>query len=238
MRYKTLGSLVDDLRAECRRSLNPAHNNQVRDTQVKTIQHVQEWLWEDFTWPHLRVTRDIPLQAGQRYYDLPEDLDIDRVEMIEVRYNGRWMRLDTKIEACHYEQFDSDLGVRAWPIERWQIYEGEQVEVWPIPDTDADSDTLEGTLRVTGIKKLTTLVADDDRADLDSRLIILYAAADILTGQGSKDGSLKLSQANKLYARLRSGLTPRGKFKMFSGDNTPKFKLRGPPPVYYRTTTS
>ena len=219
MRGKTLGSLVEDLRAETRRSLNPAHNSQVRDTQVKTLQHVQEWLWQDFTWPHLRVQRDIPLQAGQRYYDMPEDLDIDRIEKVEVRYNGMWMRLEVGVSASQYFQYDSDLLVRAWPVTNWQIYEDEQVEVWPIPDTDMDAATLEGTLRFTGIKKLSPLVDDSDRADLDSRLIILYAAADILTAQGSKDGQLKLSQANKIYARLRSGLTPKCSFRMFGESN-------------------
>jgi hypothetical protein len=237
MRYKTLGSLVDDLRAECRRSLNPAHNAQVRDTQVKMIQHVQEWLWEDFTWPHLRVKRDISLQAGQRFYELPDDLDIDRIERIEVRYNGSWMKIAAGVDAHHYRQYDSDLLIRAWPVQRWQITEDEQIEVWPIPDSDMDAATLEGTLRITGIRKLTSLVDDADRADLDSRLITLYAAADILTAQGSKDGQLKLSQANKIYSRLRSGLTPRRSFRMFGNAEASRVELRGPPPVYYRVVT-
>ena len=63
-RGTTLVKLLDDLRAECRISLNPAHNRQQRDVQVKMLQRKQEWLWNDFAWPHLRVERFIDLQAG------------------------------------------------------------------------------------------------------------------------------------------------------------------------------
>lgn len=234
MRGKSLVSLLNSLRGEARLSLNPAHNAQVRDSHVQLLQRTQEWLWEDFNWPHLRVERDIPLAAGQRYYDMPEDLAVDRIEMIELRYNGRWMKLSYGIEPQHYVQYDSDLAVRGYPVERWRLTEDEQIEVHPISDSDAVTATLEGTLRITGIRNLNPLVADDDTADLDNRLLTMYAAAELLAASGAKDAQLKLSQANKLYAKLRSALTDRTPFKMFGQAEEKRSPLRGPPSIYYR----
>ncbi|MBI2240295.1 MAG: hypothetical protein HYU59_05765 [Magnetospirillum gryphiswaldense] len=238
-RGQTLISLLDDLRAECRLSLNPAHNAQVRDGQVKHLRRTQAWLWEDFDWPHILVERQVPLQAGQRLYDPPEGMVIDRITRMEVRYGGRWVPLNPGIGAQEYAQWDSELGQRAWPVQRWRIYEDEQIEVWPIPDQNAEADTLEGTVKVSGIRSLNPLVADDDRCDLDARLIVLYTAAEILAAAGSKDAELKLTNANKLYAKLRGKLVPRRQFRMFGGSGRgDRQVLRGPPTIYYRDSGS
>lgn len=238
-RYKTLGQLLTELRSKTRRSLNPAHNSQARDVQVDALQSTQEWLWADFTWPHLRVHRDIELNAGQRYYDTPEDIDIDRIEKVEYRDGDRWIPLEYGVQSVHYNSYDSDLDVRTWPPRRWMISEGslsdlEQIEVWPIPDRDYDTATLDATLRVTGVRKLAPLVQDDDRADLDSRLIVGYTAAQMLAVAGSKDAPLVLDQTKKLDAKLRGGMVPRRRFKMLGVGERHESKLRGPPTVYYR----
>ena len=234
-RNKTLTSLLDDLRIECKLSTNPAHNAQMYDHQVKTLSHTQQWLWEDFNWPHLRVRELVPLQAGQRFYDTPENIDLDRIETIEFRYGGRWLKLEAGIEARHYRQWDSELGVRGYPVLRWQIWEDEQIEVWPISSDDGDAATLDGYLKITGIRKLNTLAAPEDRCDLDSRLIVLFAAAQLIKDE--KEAQKKLSLANKLYRRQQGHLTPRRRFKMLGTGATETSLLRGPPPIYYRTTS-
>jgi hypothetical protein len=214
-RGKTLGSLLDGYRAEARLSLNPANNNQVRDTQVKLLQRVQEWLWEDFDWPHLRVERQYAVQAGQRIYDFGADFDLERIEYIEFKSDGIWRGLSAGIENEHYAVFDSDLDQRGYPVCRYKIAEDDQIEVWPISDKDADATTLEGYFKVKGVKRLSTFVADSDQADLDDRLIILFAAAETLGADGAKDASIKLNLANKHYAKLRGKLIKRRKFQMF-----------------------
>ncbi|MEC5291589.1 MULTISPECIES: phage adaptor protein [unclassified Aurantimonas] len=220
-RRTTLVQLLTDLRAETRASLNPAHNAQVRDTHINMLQRTQERLWDEFTWPHLRVERQIPLAAGQRYYDMPANLNIDRIEKTELFVDGRWRPLSPGVGGEHYSAYNSDLDARSWPPRRWKIAEGpvpssvEQVELWPISNQNADATTREGYLKFTGIRNLQPLTADDHRADLDDRIIVLYAAAELLAASGAKDASLKLDAANRLYARLRSGLTPRRQFRMF-----------------------
>jgi hypothetical protein len=235
-RGTTLTRLLDLYRAKARLSLNPAHNSGGFDVQVKHLQATQEWLWSDFDWPHLRVQRMAPAQAGQRCYAPPEDMPIDRIERVEFRVDTVWGELQPGIDAVHYAAFDSDLNQRDWPIRRWQIYEGEQVEVWPICNVDGNPTTLDSYLRFTGIRSLKPLVKPDDRADLDDNLIVLFAAAETLAATGAKDAELKLNQANKLYARMRGALMPRKRFRMFGGAS--ERPRRDPPAITYRPPTT
>lgn len=214
-RKTTLLNLLDDLRAEARLSLNASHNIQQRPTQVKLLQRVQDRLWEDFSWPHMRVERQQAIEAGQRYYEPPEDMRVDRIEKIELFTDGTWRLVAPGIDPENYTAWNSDLDQRSWPPRRWQIYEDETVEIWPISDTNANDTTREGYLKFTGIRNLNDLVDEGDRADLDDRLIVLYAAAEMLASSGAKDAQLKLDQANALYAKLRGHLTPRKQFRMF-----------------------
>ena len=211
----TLLRLLDQLRAEARLSKNPAHNQQVRDTHVDILQRTQDRIWDDFTWPHLRVDRLKAVQTNQRYYAPPPDIQIDNIERIELYDGGEWKPLSPNIDGRHYSAHNSDRNEATWPPMRWKIYEGEQVEIWPIGDHNGDPETMEGMLKFIGIRNLRPLVKDSDRADLDDHLLVLYAAAEILAAAGAKDAQVKLDQANAIYRRLRSGLTPRRSFKMF-----------------------
>lgn len=224
-RGKTLTWLLDEVRAEARLSLNPAHNAQVRDTHVRMLQSQQERLWEDFTWPHLIVHRYIPVQAGSRFYDpngainlagdLATDLHIDNITKVEFKSDGEWMPVTHGTNAGHYAAHDSDLNAQSWPVCTWQASEEDQIEIWPIPDTTATAATLEGYLRLTGMRNLRPLVDAEDRCDLDGRMLAMYVAGFILAAQGAKDAQIKLEDANKRRARL-GGLQIKTKsFKMF-----------------------
>lgn len=214
-RHVTLVRILDQLRAEARLSMNPAHNRQVRDSHVNMLQRIQDRLWDDFDWPHLRVQRLVKVQAGQRYYDTPDDILIDNIENLQLFTSGGWQPLAPGIYPEHYSAHNSDLDERSFPVYRWQIHEDEDIEVWPISDTNGDPVTLEGMLKFTGIRNLKPFVQDADRADLDDRLIVMFGAAELLAAAGAKDAQLKLDQANAIYRRLRSGLTPRKRFRMF-----------------------
>lgn len=236
-RGQTLVNLLDGLRVACRMSLTPAHNNQHRDAQIRALQLKQEWFWGDFAWPHLRVERFLNLQAGQRFYDMPDDLDIDRISHVEVRFGQAYLPVRWGIDASHYAAFDSELDQRSDPVIRCKLVEDEQLEVWPIPQTDFDATTLEGRLKITGIRTLNALVADADRADLDDQLLIQSCAADYLAATGAKDAQLKLDEANRLYLKLKGRLTKRKVFTIGTGrranDTRP---VRIPIAVYNRTT--
>jgi hypothetical protein len=236
-RNTTLSRLLDMYRAECRMSLNVAHNNQDRDRQVNQLQMTQEWLWEDFDWPLLRVDRQVSLAAGQRYYEPPEDLHIDRIDKIEVFHDSAYQRLTPGIEDVHYTAYNSNLDERQWPPQRWRLSEDEQIEIWPIPDGNANLTTLEGTLRITGIRKLRPLVDDSDRADLDDQLIVLWAAAEYLATTGDKAANLKLEKAKTRYAKLRGAQMPRKRMTLFGIEDMNRNNERRIPIAVYNKAT-
>jgi hypothetical protein len=230
-RGTTLIKLLNDLRAEARLSLNAAHNAQQRDVQLHMLQRKQEWFWEDFDWPHLRVERFLEVGAGQRLYDMPTDLDISRIQKIEIKADQVYQPLQWGIDAEHYAAFDSEIGERSWPPRRVRIYEDTQLEIWPISDSSYDPVTQEGRIKITGIRKLDPLVEDSDRADIDDRLLVLHCAAEMLAATGAKDAQIKIDQATALYAKLRGALMPRKVFKMF-GAGQPEHTVRVPLAVY------
>lgn len=215
MRGVTLGKMLDDYRAETGLSLNPAQNTQVRDTQVKLLQRVQERLWEEFTWPHLRVWRDVQITAGQRYYDTPSDMHVDRIEQIQIYRDSKWHVLRPNLDVFDYNTHNSDLDERSWPPSEWRITENEDIEIWPISDRTRAVDALEGTLRFTGIKLLARFIDNEDRCDIDGTIIVLFAAAESLARAGAKDAQVKLDQANAMLQRQKSGMTPKRKTAMF-----------------------
>ena len=227
-RNTSLVRLLDMYRAECGLSLNPAHNNQLRDHQVHHLQTVQEWLWNEFSWPWLRVERWILPQQGQRYYSYPDDLDIDRTGMIEVYFNRAYVPMQPGIDNVNYTAYNSELGVEQWPPQRWRIAEdntGEpgQLEIWPIPNRTTETRTSDGAIKITGYRKLRPLVKDTDRAELDDKLIVKFCAAEYLASKGSKNADRKQQEANALFAKLRGHQMPRKKFAMF-GIGTKSYK--------------
>jgi hypothetical protein len=212
-RGTTLVKLLDQLRAELHLSLNPAHNNQVRDKQVHFLNKTQEWLWEDYNWPHLRAWKNYPVQAGQYLYDFGADFDLERIASIEVMNGGTWLPVLPDLQSVHYSIHNTELDQRADPVRRWRIAPDEQIELWPIPQTNGDATTLQGYVKVTGIQKLAPLVKDTDRAAIDDQLIFLYAASSY--SPDSKEGKMALNRGNKRLAKLKGRLTPRRQFKMF-----------------------
>lgn len=202
-RNVSLSELIDDVRAEAGHSLQANLGVAMRDVLIKVLQRQQKRLWEDHDWTFLRVQREVVVQNGQRYYNIPTDLTLERIEKVEFKYGDRWIPMSYGISAANLDQYDSDRGVRGFPVERWQEYENGQIEVWPIPSQDGTANPPANVVRIHGIRKLRPLVAESDLADLDDTLLVLYSAAEILAREKAADASLKLQMAEKHYARLK-----------------------------------
>lgn len=194
-------SLIAQLRAETGRTQNVAVGvDEVENLKV-ILARTQETLYDEYEWPHLRVQRDISLTAGGRYYNFPSDLNFDRIQDVKLKYNGVYTDVERGILFDDYSVYDSnaDTPDRSFPVLKWDIrHTGstEQMEVWPIPSDDAK-------LYLFGTKKLSNLIQESDRADLDDRLIVLFAAAGILARQKSADAKNKLSEAERRLMMLR-----------------------------------
>jgi hypothetical protein len=234
-RNVTLGELIDDVRAEAGHSLQPNLGTAMRDVLVKIIQRQQRRLWEDYDWTFLRVERDVPVQAGLRYYNFPADLNIERLEKVEFKWDDRWHLLEYGIGPTQYDQYDSDRDVRSWPVYRWKESENNQIELWPIPSQNGSASPLTGVVRFTGIRKLSPLVAESDTADLDDTLLVLYSAAEILAREKASDANLKLQMAEAHYRRLKARNAKRDTFSLSSEE--PRWQLRGPKVIAVQNVT-
>ena len=229
-RGTTLGQLIEDLRAEAGHALAPSLGASTRDVFINVLRRQQKRLWEDYSWPFLRVSRDIPVQAGLRYYNIPTDMTWERIERIEFRWGDRWQKLEYGIGIEHYNQYDSDLDIRSYPVYRYREAEHNQVELWPVTSENGNATTRDGMVRFTGIRNLSQFTGDADRADLDDQLLVLFSAAEVLARQKTNDASSKLAQAQAHYARLKARNSKSESFVM-GADEPTGYTPKGPPMV-------
>lgn len=231
-RGTSLGQLIEDLRAEIGHSLQPNLGRATRDVLLNYLQRTQRRLWEDYSWPFLRVRRDLAISATQRYYNLPSDVTFERIEMVEFKHGDVWHKLMYGIGRDQLNQHDSDRNVTSWPIRRYDAYEvNNQVEFWPVPAENSDPSTGAGEVRITGIRNLSPFIASSDTADLDDQLIVLYAAAEIAARQKQGDAQNKLQQANAHYSRLKARLAKTDTFVLGGGEPEGMYRPKGPPLV-------
>jgi hypothetical protein len=71
-----------------------------------------------------------------------------------------------------------------------------QFEIVPTPS----SDTMQ--LRLSGLAPLNPLIADTDKCMIDSRVIVLFAAAEMLAVQKSEGAPMKLTKAQNYLRRI------------------------------------
>lgn len=198
----TLETMVRDLRYETHRSADPNIGLDEYPSLCHLLERVQKTLYWDFDWPFLKIRADITLVAGQRYYNVPSDIDFERIISFRGNGNDYWKPIIRGIGMEHYEIYDSDNDERGYPTERWDVWNtgsGEQLEIWPMPDQSGE------TIRISAFKKLAPLVADNDVCTLDNDLIVLFAAAELMASQDAQKATAKLNLANKLFAKLRGG---------------------------------
>lgn len=237
-RGTTLGRLVTMLREECGHATSAALAQNQLPHVKRVLARIQESLWTDHDWEHLKIRRDEPLMAGQRYYSFPTDLAFERISAlkVEVQYNEQFQPVEYGIGSEQYNVSNPASDDRDAPVRRWQHYAGEegedasnQYEVWPMPEADDEQ-----ILRFHGIRKLPALVADADRAALDDNLIVLFAAVEFLKDEDAKK---KQAAASQLYARLK-GQHSKGSVIIMGGGRDPNMtKFRPPAPLYGRRST-
>jgi hypothetical protein len=228
-RNTTLQVLLDDLRAEAGHSVQANLGQATEKMMLTLLNRVQRRLWEDFSWPFLHTKKNIVMQAGQRYYDVPPGITLERIESAKFKWSNRWDKVIYGINPAHYNQWDSDTDIRSWPIMRYEAY-GDvagQLEVWPVPSQNGVASTGEGTLRLEGVKNLNPLSAKTDTADLDDQLIVLFSAAELLARQKSADAQMKMGQAQAHYIRVKGRLS-KGEPIVFGDEDPDKYRPRGP----------
>jgi len=162
--YKTLGELRSLVRAATGFASSGAvagANQALVDQKIRLAQAV---LYETHDWAHLRRYNTYTLGAGAYLLDYPDDANQDRIKAISVLRGNVWSPpLPRGIPPQYYTTQDNT----SWP-QRWEPYA--QIEFWPKADQDY-------SVRIFYIMQASTLVADDDRVNVDDNLVELGAIA-------------------------------------------------------------
>jgi len=217
-RNTTFGQLIEMTMIEAGMDPTPALSMNVRPLVKAAIKREYERLYDEFDWPFLRVTEDVLTQAGQRYYDVPDTINFDRIEKVDYLWGDRWVPLDRGIDVSNLNTYNSDEDERSDPMLRWDIkWTGDttQIEVWPIPASN------EIPIRFTGIRNMTRLVGDGDRCDLDDQMVSMFASAELLARKNSPEAQLKQQKAVERY-RLIRGRSIQTRANNFNFSNAPK----------------
>lgn len=217
MRGKTLDQLIEAVRAESRLSTNNSRGLESRENITQVIRRNYEVLYGDYDWPHLQVHREdgfVTVQAGQRYYDYPEKLDIETITSAFTNYGSGWVPLAYGVSLGTYNTLDSEADQRCDPPLKWVVRDDRQFEVWPIPATNGSLIGFEGR------QKFAPLVRGSDKCLLDSTLIELFCAAELLEAVGAKDAASKRNMASARLLKLRAR-SPAGSEKIVVGGVDP-----------------
>jgi hypothetical protein len=208
----TLDELVTAVRAEIGDSTDMAMGVDALPGIRQMLKRIQETYFEDFDWPHLKIFREEEILAGQNIYTFNSDIDSRRIYGAWVRDNDTWTDLKYGITPDLYNSSDPEEGETETVPLRWDFTENNQFEIWPVP-----SDATRIRFRV--MKQLAPLVASTDACELDSNLLILTAAAELLARAKSADAQLKLSIATSHYNRLKGRFIKTRMFVNGQSDN-------------------
>jgi hypothetical protein len=225
----TLAQLLVMLKGEARLTQSTAAGLNADMTLRTLLRRVQSDLWLDHDWGHLKVFRDVLTQAGGRYYAFPADLDQLRIASVSQKWNNLWRPIGYGVSEAEYNLFDPEQNRRTDPVLKWQLTEGNLIELWPLPATDNIA------VRLRGLKVLGPLVADADTAALDDILIVLIAAAEMLASSGAKDAKAKVEAATARYRRVKGG-DNRGMFNMRGTSGPASSTANGDDPFRIRVT--
>jgi hypothetical protein len=259
----TLTDLRRELRAETGTSLSPTQGVQAQATMDIILARQQRELWDAYTWQHLKIWADKPLADGQAIYSYPVEMDFDQITCIYVatgvvrdKVNASiilsaspWTPLAYGISASMKRLGPSQQGTpRRWRNVASVDISGPtpitnpvgQFEVLPVPPTYPPPELPHNDmiLRFEGQAPLSPLIADDDKCIIDSKAIILFAAAEMLATQKSEAAPMKLQKAQNYLRKLLAdqGADKRTNYNMggsYQGGNDPDKARRRIPYIDY-----
>jgi len=214
MLNQTLGKVVEMVRNEAKLSSKSSRGVDHRDHIVQIIKRTHEQLYDDYDWEYMLIHKEDAgkiLQAGERYYDYPAGLNVERAFDLWHKYGNVWVPLEYGISQHHYSQHDSDTDERADPALAWQVRDEKQFEIWPIPTQSIEE------VRFSGHKALNILDGDDARLNMDDILISLMCASEILTDNNQPGAPLKTSLATARLQKMRARHGSKGRVRVGMG---------------------
>lgn len=221
---RTLTEMLRELRAEIGMATDVSLQANVIDTHTALLQRNQRLLYDSEMWPHLETSFDVEVLRGATELALPEGLNPGAIQSVFVRSDepaSRAVRLQHGWS--QQETVASEPDELSWPVRFWRLQSASdpaqdvnqrRMVFWPLPDRDV-------TFTIYGRRALGPFVDDTDHATLDSDLIVLQTAAELLNEQGSSNASVKAAAAQQrkrdLLARERGDVA--GPTSMLPGLN-------------------
>lgn len=228
----TLLDLRRELRAESGTSLNPSQGTQAQATMDLVLARQQRELWDAYNWQHLKIWVDMTLAANQATYDYPKEMAFEQILKLWIAQSAaasQWQPMTYGIKAWMQGPAAPQHGTPT----RWRnvivvdttgptpiTNPVGQFNIMPVPPTDGM------ILRIEGLAPLNPLVADTDTCIIDSKAIVLFAAAEMMASQKSEAAPLKLTKAQNYLRRLLQdqGADKRQNYNMggaYRGGNDP-----------------
>lgn len=216
MRRKQFGQLITDLRAELGKSTDPAAGVADLPTLKQVLSRNYEAAYQGYDWPHLNKIFDkITLNAGQRYYDFPEDCDYDDLSRVVVWWNRLPVDIERGIGFEEYSTYDSEEGATSDPVLKWDVRftdTHEQMEVWPVPASNNQAIQIEGQVR------FVPLINDEDLCRIDDQVVVLASAVELVPTKDRQAAQAKLAAAQSRIARVKArGKSSSGTVRMGLG---------------------
>ena len=204
----TLLDLRRDLRAETGQSLNPSQGVQSQAMQDNQLDRQQRELWDAYDWPHLHYFIDMPIERDEALVQYPSNMPFEQISRIYWLGEGDTSALQLSY-GLRIDDFNPVINpaLRGGRPTRW----GNRVQVSDQGVTDPTgmlymqpTPVTNGTLRFIGQAPCTPLIADTDRCIIDSKAIVLFAAAEMLATAKAEVAQLKLGKAQNVLRRLLS----------------------------------
>jgi hypothetical protein len=215
MRGQTLANVLYKLKAELGKALDSTST--AEDTKLyQLIETGQQELADAYNWGFLKSRWDALLPPGTRFAVYPTTLspqggavsvnatiDFNRPCVMQVKWNNIWQPVVYGIdEQPEFNYLDSDRNQVLDPVQRWQMSDETQFEVWPMPATTAQ-------VRFTQNRSLTTLQTGTTTPptfnpaallDLDDVLVVLQVAINLAAFE-------KKNNLQALAARFKTRLS-------------------------------
>lgn len=193
--FRTLESLRTELQARLGAAAGVAFAKPIFDSFLRGA---QDALYELVPWKHLRASAEIQVAEGSRWYDLPQDCNLERIGLVAMQAGGVWQPLTEGIELRH-RNFAApgaptryDIQWNAAATTDWKV----QLEIFPVPAQD-------GWLRIEYTRALLPFAADNDVASIPTGPLFLHALTNAKLHYRQPDGPQYATQLEAMLSELR-----------------------------------
>lgn len=155
-RFVQLQQLIRDVRLDLGDDPSATKGRFTDQVIARALNRVQNVLWHSYEWPFRLRQWHVPLQKGQRTYELPEQVDVDGVSEILVRWNDNYLPVSYGYSNVLWNAYDANANKdvppnttqpviqsdESDPVQYYRLHEPVEgrtrtlLEVWPTPATN------------------------------------------------------------------------------------------------------